>query len=424
MTNSSQLLILGNGFDLHCGLKSSYKDFFRGAILDSYAERFGLQQNQAGVFGFWEGLLLEYYKENNKTDYKWCDIEKIIKDTIIRILYGKPNSYEIGLWYSAVDHITSQGDVKEFLSEKDNKAIYLLKYCMHFYKYLVACGKDACEEALHLLLEQLLQELNNFEKRFCKFIKDKIVNPENGIELNTKYIVNAVNLLAKLTGFSNVTYNDLEDIIDSDMDEHFGYEQTPSNTIDLVVKDKKHLTKDFSNLKSTNILNFNYTALFDILGVKSPCVYSNVHGKLCNANCSARCSNSSVIFGIDDAVIQSQYSNSELRMFSKTYRKMLDPSAPISILPPNDNTPLEIKFYGHSLSEADYSYFQSIFDYYDLYGNNNVSLIFYYSKGFEQNDEIYRLINSYGRTLMNQEQGKNLIHKLLLENRLKIVEVD
>lgn len=103
---------------------------------------------------------------------------------------------------------------------------------------------------------------------------------------------------------------------------------------------------------------------------------------------------------------------------------MLDTSTPISILPPNDNAPLEIKFYGHSLSEADYSYFQSIFDYYDLYGNNNVSLIFYYSNEFEQNDEIYRLINSYGRTLMNQEQGKNLIHKLLLENRLKIVEVD
>ena len=93
---------------------------------------------------------------------------------------------------------------------------------MHFYKYLVACGKDDCDEAPHLLLEQLLQELHNFEKRFCKYIKDNIVNPENKIELNTKYVVNAVNLLAKLTGFSNV----------------------------------------------------NYTALFDIIGVKSPCVYS------------------------------------------------------------------------------------------------------------------------------------------------------
>lgn len=93
----------------------------------------------------------------------------------------------------------------------------------------------------------------------------------------------------------------------------------------------------------------------------------------------------------------------------------------IKKLPPNNNSPLIIKFYGHSLSEADYSYFQSIFDYYNLYSNCRMGLVFYYSEGYEQTDEIYRLINVYGDTLSNQKQGKNLIHKLLLENRLKIV---
>ncbi len=29
-----------------------------------------------------------------------------------------------------------------------------------------------------------------------------------------------------------------------------------------------------------------------------------------------------------------------------------------------------------------------------------------------------------GKSLNNKEQGKNLIHKLLLENRLKIIEID
>jgi len=103
---------------------------------------------------------------------------------------------------------------------------------------------------------------------------------------------------------------------------------------------------------------------------------------------------------------------------------MFDTSSPISILPTvNENSAITIKFYGHSLNEADYSYFQSIFDYYNLYGNDRVALVFYYSKGYEQTDSIYRLINSYGNTLTNKEQGKNLIHKLLLENRLKIVEI-
>ncbi len=57
---SNQLLILGNGFDLHCGLPSSYKSFFEFSILDTHGEHFGLKQLKAGVSGFWENLLLEY----------------------------------------------------------------------------------------------------------------------------------------------------------------------------------------------------------------------------------------------------------------------------------------------------------------------------------------------------------------------------
>ncbi len=170
-------------------------------------------------------------------------------------------------------------------------------------------------------------------------------------------------------------------------------------------------------------MSFNYTSLFDILDVKSPCLYSNVHGKLCNKNCINSCNTYNIIFGIDDTLIQSHGEYEELRRFSKTYRKMIDTNTPQSVLPSKDQT-LKIKFYGHSLSEADYSYFQSIFDYYNLYNNTNVSLYFYYSTGFEQIDEIYKLINSYGKTLPNKAQGKNLIHKLLLENRLKIIEIE
>ncbi len=55
-----QLLIIGNGFDLHCGLKSSYRDFFRRAILDTAGDKFGLKQLKAGVSGFWENLLIIY----------------------------------------------------------------------------------------------------------------------------------------------------------------------------------------------------------------------------------------------------------------------------------------------------------------------------------------------------------------------------
>lgn len=103
---SKQLLILGNGFDLHCGLKSSYKDFFRYTILDTIGEHFNLAQMKAGVSGFWEGLLMEYYKIYGNVDYSWCDIESIIKETLYFIYCGNDKEavdVNNGLWLKALN---------------------------------------------------------------------------------------------------------------------------------------------------------------------------------------------------------------------------------------------------------------------------------------------------------------------------------
>ncbi len=416
---SKQLLILGNGFDLHCGLKSSYKDFFRYTILDTIGEHYNVQQMKYGAKGFWERLLFEYYMKFGEHDYCWCDIERIIRDVLCGILTDDSlNNFHLS--GNILNAVKTNLDLYEQKLYGDNKSIerYIFICCVNALnrvKYEIKTDNDR----LDYLGKLLLIELNNFEKRFCKYIKACIYDEKN--DINEQYIVNAVNLLAYITGFSAPDFENIDDM--TDIEEEDDEEEISHNVFQPIVREKKVISKRFNQLSNTNILSFNYTAIFDVLGVKCPCVYSNVHGKLCNKQCSEDCVSSSVIFGIDDTLIQSQDANSMLRLFSKTYRKMSDTSSPISILPKNDNQLIEIKFYGHSLSEADYSYFQSIFDFYNLYNNNNVSLLFYYSKGYEQNDEIYRLINSYGKTFDNKDQGKNLIHKLLLENRLKIVEV-
>ncbi|MGI6462814.1 MAG: hypothetical protein ACOX04_04220 [Candidatus Scatomorpha sp.] len=92
----------------------------------------------------------------------------------------------------------------------------------------------------------------------------------------------------------------------------------------------------------------------------------------------------------------------------------------------------EIIIYGHSLSIADYSYFHSIFDYYDLYGSD-VVLNFTYSLYGEKSNHsnlkkkqvqnIMRLLKYYGDKMFDKERGKNLVHKMLLKNRLKIREI-
>ncbi len=419
-----QLLILGNGFDVHCWLQSRYKDFFRNALLDTIGEPFGLRQLRASVSGFWENLLLEYHKAYSDVDYKWCDIETIIKNTLISTFYID-KQMSICVWKNALQSTKSGSDSDDATKTTRNSIIqYIYKYCMRFFYNVLSQQKAySDDELLQLLIAHILQELYNFEQRFCKYIKSNIVNPKNSKELNEKYIVNAMNLLATLTGFTDMRYENIDDIIEQQDEEY--WEQLSPTMRQSAWRETHLLSQEYTNLHSTNILSFNYTALFDILEVESPCCYSNVHGKLCNKNCATGCNSSSIIFGIDDGFIQSNDQYAGLRLFSKTYRKMFDTSSPISILPTlNENSAITIKFYGHSLNEADYSYFQSIFDYYNLYSNDRVALVFYYSKGYEQTDSIYRLINSYGNTLTNKEQGKNLIHKLLLENRLKIVEID
>lgn len=412
---TSQLVILGNGFDLQCGLKSSYKDFFRQAILDTTTINFGVKKMQAGVSGFWENLLLGYFIQYGDKDYKWCDIEAIIKNTLLSINNDGFKSAFICV-YNKRDPIEAARHIDDEIKR------YIFRYCAVTLYSISTQMKDFSErEMLSLLMRNLLQELNNFERRFCNYIKDNIVNPRKENELNTNYIINAVNLLEKITGFSNRNFDTIENIVHKEFKE---FEEIISPyQKSRTIKEANVLSKEFSNLKHTHILSFNYTNIFDILEVESPCLYSNVHGKLCNSRCDESCTLSNIIFGIDDNIIQSQSKDTELHLFSKTYRKMFNTNTPTSILPPNNDNPITLKFYGHSLSEADYSYFQSIFDYYNLYSNSNISLNFYYSEGYEQTDAIYRLINIYGKSLSNKEQGKNLIHKLLLENRLNIIKI-
>ena len=120
--DSSQLLILGNGFDAHCGLKSTYKEFFQSAILDPNGKVYGLKQLQAGISGFWESLLLEYYKVDEKDDYNWCDIEEIIKNTLYLIFKQKKYG-GTELWRIANENANINRKPNEIISNIESTTI-------------------------------------------------------------------------------------------------------------------------------------------------------------------------------------------------------------------------------------------------------------------------------------------------------------
>lgn len=183
-------------------------------------------------------------------------------------------------------------------------------------------------------------------------------------------------------------------------------------------------------LDSVRILDFNYTNPF--MWTKTPGsrqVLTNIHGYTGDEN---------VIFGIDgnDVDTDDPYYQQTVK-FTKTYRLMAlrkDGYEPFVHSQINGQPSTEtgvIKFFGHSLGTADYSYFQAIFDEVGLY-ESRTHLIFYYNekrsedKTGDAEEEMYekvnRLITTYGQTLDNKDHGRNLLHKLLLEGRLNVVQ--
>ncbi|VWL85226.1 hypothetical protein [Oceanivirga miroungae] len=66
--------------------------------------------------------------------------------------------------------------------------------------------------------------------------------------------------------------------------------------------------------------------------------------------------------------------------------------------------------------------------FYNIY-DSHIDLVFmYYPYNYKAKNQtliaVFKLLKVYGETLDNKDKGKNLLHKLLLENRIKFLEVN
>ncbi len=196
------------------------------------------------------------------------------------------------------------------------------------------------------------------------------------------------------------------------------FERSFKNYLIYEVKNNKDYYKNvdllmkeiLSDSYETDLLNFNYTTI----SYDSICSQTNVHGTLVEKE---------IVIGIDSGDI---LNNSELRVFTKTYRN-IHRLKDVFEIPEGIN---KIIFFGHSLAKADYSYFCSMFDMYDLY-HGKLKLEFLYCD-YSEDDEvnkkrhneyvnnIYELINYYNRV---SRMSENLLHRLLLEGRILVKKI-
>ena len=356
MIVKNTLMVIGNGFDLQCGLNSCYESFCDWLNKDTTRAN--------------SNIWAVHFLNAQCNDEHWAGVERQLHKT----LNGATNrSNEItGTNYLNITlpKLWNESTISYFKRTSGRPA-------SNEVEYLIKNSSKIGRASFPLDSYWFLDELKVFERQFSDYLQEEVASNKN-------YVDNAAKLMKMMS----------------------------------------------SNEDRIHLLSFNYTNPFKLDSsipadnAKDNIIkdITNVHGTYYERN---------IIFGID----ATETLSSDTYIFSKTYRKMLQ-NTQKNTLPPNVEA---IKFYGHSLEQADYSYFQSIFDYYNLYEGrridswgsiNPVTLQFYYtvyddSKETEikrdATDSVYRLISTYGDKFDNKDKGKNLMHKLLLEGRVQII---
>lgn len=410
---ADQLIIIGNGFDLHCDLDTKFTDYFEETKppigdnviknffnLDSYNSN--IMYNTHPYFkksSFWD----IYFNLLNLDNIKdWADIEKQIN------IFLKCESIE-NIEQSHFLKLINFWFIYYYLNQKSQLSIYEQSI---FYK------ADSFLSTSHSHLPQKLGDyifkevMLNSNGKYEKELKPLSHHITSTVSLDDLFYINKEFLYKYLLDELKVFEINIKKYIQNQVEINYKHHAYTN-------KYNKTITK-LANNKPYNLISFNYTRPMNITTTppytefttpKNCQNFINIHGT----------SDKDIIIGIDEKGIDE---SDILYRFTKTYRLFELDSNEISCLNKSVN---HIKFYGHSLAAADYSYFQTIFDFYDIY-NSDIDLTFYYSNfdGDQRHlniNRVVKLIKTYGNTLSNKDHGKNLLHKLKIENRLSIKEL-
>lgn len=371
-----ELYILGNGFDLYLGLKTRYSDYFKNRkISEEFFEK---------IKSIFENSIGSYNYDARTKVYAVFDYDETLLNIQIVQLY---KDIEKNLFYLYLMFLKKcdlnwnevESNILPFI--RDTSKIFKLKMETilgnieknEMYKYLLI-AKVIIKDRKNLnFLDFMMEQLNLFEKDFGNYIGSLELKEENKNRLINIF---RTTCRKKIINFNYSIF--LQDLIDR-------YKDIAFSEIEIARR------------------------------IKSIESIVNIHGDFKNP-----------IFGIDSHNSEEQFQN-----FTKTSRILNNDTVGNFELPKPEKLGT-INFFGHSLSEADYSYFQSLFDYYDIY-SSNIKLNFMYSE-YDKNDltrakrethnNVVKLMNNYGEKLENKDKGKNLLHKLLIENRIKLINVD
>lgn len=430
----NQLIILGNGFDLACGLQSQYKDFFqfryenlgnnpfsvlKKSIEDHKTSLESLQTNSGNKqINGWDLIFTKYHKDSNDPK-AWREVESSIAEWILHPRGKEQYAFDLIYEQDSIQAI-NKGTLRTIYTVDD------ITPC-HQHNPNLLFDEDHKGEKLqwekHMDIYdplEVLRALRYEEKGIQSF--DAVYWEKNqpghpGIKKNGKWDHTPYGDTFRDFLFSELHYleRDFEDYLEGYpmKNETNGFDEYQKIAGPLL---KKITQADIPLESTTNnyVLSFNYTRPTQYTNISS---FRNIHGRL----------GKELIFGIDS---EGNLRDNHISQFTKTVRifnsKTDDYTDESKIFEPLDNGEnfQYIKLFGHGLSEADYSYFQSIFDRIDIY-NPPTKIYFYYTENYRPDYQtIINLINRYAERQPIEGRRINMLHKIILENRLKIVKLD
>lgn len=443
-----QLIVLGNGFDLECGLKSSYKDFFEQHFAEiilrtiSVEQRTNIVKQLSTVYSedqcdkvykaFSEecsGSFLKLWskprtsKENNCIEKLMAKAYEQLRNRVYSEIKGvQRNRYMIQDNLREIDYFSEITFLNKNFNRWDVFSLFA-ECCLS-----KQVGKYQWQDVETLIYEIVSIALLPPDK--LTNIDSKITYNEDNIELILgesakgeelfKYIV------GKIAYTGNGTREEIASVLLKDLAE---FERAFAKFIDEQFKSQpgdqyfdhafdliKCLTRFESNgdvSSSFKVLSFNYSIdrRFMNFWKDQKASPSNVFPKIEDwANIHGIASYATPwqsafpvqddykhdekylpapIFGIDSQNIIKDSLTDDLRiLFTKSYRIM--DNGVNRIRESGDYSDIDkITIYGHSLGRADYSYFETIFDEVSLY-NSDVMVEYFYYQG---NSEVERILN-------------------------------
>jgi|GEM_PF-5065242 hypothetical protein len=262
--------------------------------------------------------------------------------------------------------------------------------------------------------------LKNDDNRSLRFKKTRDKLNVNKIEETLKYLREYNNIIEDIKkseqernvmlSLNIIPYKLVKEIILKIIDKYADLRESVKKLIESIQFgslgiEKSSILKILNNkIKEKNKIEFEIESIFLNLKENFEKDIEDYTEKINGKNIKK---NSNIIFGIDK--IQIKNFKNELKTFIKSNRRKNMESEWKQLL--NEHKFTKIYFYGHSLADADYTFFEDLFNMIDITTNSTIKLIFLYSKGYSYEKNVKKLIGTY------------YFEKFKSEGKLELIEV-